>query len=45
MDEDHSLDIRNWGYYERSVKGNVGLQLKSPTMPEKPLLGSRSKRS
>jgi hypothetical protein len=44
MDEDHSLDIRNWGYYEpTSVKGSVGLQLMSPTMPEKPLLGSRSK--
>ncbi|KAL9372297.1 hypothetical protein Peur_034541 [Populus x canadensis] len=38
----HSLDIRNWDE-PTSVKGNVGLQLMSPTMPEKPLLGSRSK--
>ncbi|CAK7324852.1 unnamed protein product [Dovyalis caffra] len=41
MDEDNSLNIRNWGYYEpTSVKGNLGLQLMSP--PEKPFLGARS---
>ncbi|KAL3574927.1 hypothetical protein D5086_023028 [Populus alba] len=43
MDEDNSLNIRNWGYYEpTSVKGNQGLQLLSPTMPEKPSMGERS---
>ncbi|KAJ6373753.1 hypothetical protein OIU78_029440 [Salix suchowensis] len=43
MDEDNSLNIRNWGYYEPTpVKGNLGLQLMSSTMPEKPILGSRS---
>ncbi|KAL3570713.1 hypothetical protein D5086_027962 [Populus alba] len=43
MDEDNSLNIRNWGYYEPTpVRGNLGLQLMSPTMPEKPILGSRS---
>ncbi|KAJ6672725.1 hypothetical protein OIU85_014007 [Salix viminalis] len=43
MDEDNSLDIRNWGYYEpTTVKGNLGLHLMAPTMPEKPFSGSRS---
>ncbi|KAL3574929.1 hypothetical protein D5086_023030 [Populus alba] len=43
MDEDNSLNIRNWGYYEpTTVKGNLGLQLMAPTMPEKPFSGSRS---
>ncbi|KAJ6760122.1 hypothetical protein OIU79_025065 [Salix purpurea] len=43
MDEDNSLNIRNWGYYEPTpVKGNLGLQLMSSTMPEKSFLGSRS---
>jgi hypothetical protein len=43
MDEDNSLNIRNWGYYEpTSVKGNLGLHLLSPTMAEKPFLGARS---
>ncbi|KAJ6874847.1 protein BASIC PENTACYSTEINE2-like [Populus alba x Populus x berolinensis] len=43
MDEDNSLNIRNWGYYEPTpVRGNLGLQLMSPTMSEKPILGSRS---
>ena len=43
MDEDNNLNIRNWDYYEpTSVKGNLGLQLMSPTMPEKPFLGARS---
>ena len=43
MDEDNSLNIRNWGYYEpTTVKGNMGfLQLMAPTMPEKPFSGSR----
>ncbi|KAJ6387411.1 hypothetical protein OIU78_017182 [Salix suchowensis] len=43
MDEDNSLDIRNWGYYEpTTVKGNLGLHLMAPTMPENSFSGSRS---
>ncbi|KAJ6748930.1 hypothetical protein OIU79_029923 [Salix purpurea] len=43
MDEDNSLNIRNWVYNEpTSVKGNLGLQLMSPTIPENPFLGARS---
>ncbi|KAK9091407.1 hypothetical protein Sjap_024584 [Stephania japonica] len=29
MDDDNGLGIRNWGYYEPTVKGNLGLQLMS----------------
>ncbi|KAF8398870.1 hypothetical protein HHK36_014734 [Tetracentron sinense] len=29
MDEDGGLNIRNWGYYEPSLKGHLGLQLMS----------------
>ncbi|KAG9457674.1 hypothetical protein H6P81_002182 [Aristolochia fimbriata] len=29
MDDDGGLGIRNWGYYEQSLKGNLGLQLMS----------------
>eukprot|EP00262_Sarcandra_glabra_P013338 TRINITY_DN3671_c0_g2_i1.p1 TRINITY_DN3671_c0_g2~~TRINITY_DN3671_c0_g2_i1.p1 ORF type:complete len:277 (-),score=21.14 TRINITY_DN3671_c0_g2_i1:213-1043(-) len=29
MDDDGGLGIRNWGYYEPSLKGNLGLQLMS----------------
>ncbi|PUZ42006.1 hypothetical protein GQ55_9G548700 [Panicum hallii var. hallii] len=40
MDDDGSLGIRNWGFYE-TVKGNLGLQLMSSVPPDrdtKPLL-------
>lgn len=29
MDDDSGLNIRNWGYYEPSIKGHLGLQLMS----------------
>ncbi|KAK9105854.1 hypothetical protein Scep_022698 [Stephania cephalantha] len=29
MDDDNGLGIRNWGYYEPTVKGHLGLQLMS----------------
>ncbi|KAF8389658.1 hypothetical protein HHK36_024177 [Tetracentron sinense] len=29
MDDDGGLNIRNWGYYEPSLKGHLGLQLMS----------------
>ncbi|KAL5995493.1 Protein BASIC PENTACYSTEINE2-like [Asimina triloba] len=43
MDDDCGLGIRNWGYYEQTLKGNLGLQL-MPSVPErdqKPTLAAR----
>jgi hypothetical protein len=40
MDDDGSLNIQNWGFYEM-VKGNLSLQLMSAVPPDrdtKPLL-------
>ncbi|KAJ1288320.1 hypothetical protein BS78_02G080100 [Paspalum vaginatum] len=34
MDDDGSLGIRNWGFYD-TLKGNLGLQLMSPLPPER----------
>ncbi|KAF8378841.1 hypothetical protein HHK36_030190 [Tetracentron sinense] len=34
MDDDGGLNIRNWGYYEPSLKGHLGLQL-MPTVAER----------
>ncbi|XP_068662167.1 protein BASIC PENTACYSTEINE2-like [Aristolochia californica] len=43
MDDDGGLGIRNWGYYEQSLKGNLGLQLMSSVAERdaKPLLSGR----
>ncbi|KAF5206738.1 Basic pentacysteine1 [Thalictrum thalictroides] len=35
MDDDSGLGIRNWGYYEPSLKGNLGLQLMSNVQAER----------
>eukprot|EP00262_Sarcandra_glabra_P013337 TRINITY_DN3671_c0_g1_i1.p1 TRINITY_DN3671_c0_g1~~TRINITY_DN3671_c0_g1_i1.p1 ORF type:complete len:279 (-),score=21.05 TRINITY_DN3671_c0_g1_i1:213-1049(-) len=35
MDNDGGLDIRNWGYYEQPMKGNLGLQLMSTVSAER----------
>ncbi|XP_072972772.1 protein Barley B recombinant [Typha angustifolia] len=42
MDDDGGLGIRNWGYYEQSLKGNLGLQLMSSVgdRDTKPLLSN-----
>ncbi|XP_042439732.1 protein Barley B recombinant-like [Zingiber officinale] len=42
MDDEDGLGIRNWGYYEPSLKGNLGLRL-MPSVVErdvKPLMGN-----
>ncbi|XP_077230481.1 protein BASIC PENTACYSTEINE2-like [Tasmannia lanceolata] len=43
MDDDGGLGIRNWGYYEQSLKGNLGLQLMSSVAERnaKPFLPGR----
>ncbi|KAF6168604.1 hypothetical protein GIB67_005216 [Kingdonia uniflora] len=43
MDDDSGLGIRNWGYYEPSVKGHLGLQLMSSVVERdtKPFLSGR----
>ncbi|KAF9623469.1 hypothetical protein IFM89_003053 [Coptis chinensis] len=35
MDDDSGLHIRNWGYYEPSLKGNLALQLMSNVAAER----------
>ncbi|XP_064945765.1 protein Barley B recombinant-like isoform X1 [Musa acuminata AAA Group] len=42
MDDDGGLGIRNWGYYEPSSKGNLGLRLMSSIVEQdaKPLLSN-----
>ncbi|XP_077241004.1 protein Barley B recombinant-like [Tasmannia lanceolata] len=44
MDDDGGLGIRNWGYYEQSLKGNLGLQLMSSVVEgdAKPLISATS---
>lgn len=43
MEDDGGLGIRNWGYYEQPLKGNLGLQLMSSVVQRdtKPLLSGR----
>lgn len=44
MDGDGGMGMRNWAYYEQTLKGNLGLQLMSPVAAErestKPLLSN-----
>ncbi|KAK1412093.1 hypothetical protein QVD17_33076 [Tagetes erecta] len=40
MDDD-GLNMRNWGYYEPSIKEHIGLQLMAPFGDTKPFLSSR----
>ncbi|KAL6001101.1 Protein BASIC PENTACYSTEINE2-like [Asimina triloba] len=43
MEDDGGLGIRNWGYYEQSLKGNLGLQLMPSIMErdQKPMFSGR----
>ncbi|XP_058108434.1 protein BASIC PENTACYSTEINE2-like [Magnolia sinica] len=43
MDDDGGLGIRNWGYYEQSLRGNLGLQLMSRVVErdQKPMFSGR----